>query len=43
MTASRGGEVLAGLASTIVLRDVAGLIFGLVYERTRNLVAPSIV
>ncbi len=35
--------VLPALASTVVNQAVVGLAFGVIFERTRNLVAPSIV
>jgi membrane protease YdiL (CAAX protease family) len=37
------GNVLAGLAVCIVMQTVLGFVFGYVFHRTRNLVAPSLV
>jgi membrane protease YdiL (CAAX protease family) len=42
-TATGHSGWLPALASTIVYQAVLGLAFGVVYERTRNLVAPTIV
>lgn len=38
-----GTGLLPALASTLVSQAVLGLAFGMIFERTRNLVAPSIV
>lgn len=37
-----GGDVLAGLAACIVSQAIFGLCFGIVFNRTRNLLAPSV-
>jgi membrane protease YdiL (CAAX protease family) len=42
-SATGSGALLPALLSTIVIQSVLGLGFGLIFERTRNLVAPSIV
>ncbi len=39
---SMGGNLLAGLAICIVSQAVTGLAFGIIFRRTRNLVAPSV-
>jgi membrane protease YdiL (CAAX protease family) len=31
------------IASTIVFQGFLGVVFGIIFERTRNLIAPSIV
>ncbi len=36
------GNLLAGLAFCIVSQTVSGLVFGYVFERTRNLIAPTV-
>lgn len=36
------GNLLAGLAFCIISQSVSGFIFGFVYHRTRNLIAPSV-
>ena len=41
-TASMDGDVLAGLALCIVSQTIAGLALGYIFERTRNLIAPSV-
>jgi len=41
-TRSLGGDYLAGLAMTVVLQACAGLVFGLMFMRTRSLIAPTI-
>ena len=41
-TQSMDGNILAGLALCLVSQTVAGFVYGYVYERTRNLIAPSI-
>jgi membrane protease YdiL (CAAX protease family) len=41
-TAQFGGNVLGGLAWCIVSQGVIGLAFGYVFQRTRNLVAPTV-
>lgn len=41
-TQAMDGNFLAGLALCLVSQTVAGFAYGYVYERTRNLVAPSI-
>ncbi|HKE00023.1 MAG TPA: CPBP family intramembrane glutamic endopeptidase [Planctomycetota bacterium] len=40
---SRDGNVVAGLAATIVVQGTSGLGLGVIFERTRSLIAPSIV
>lgn len=37
------GDLLAGLAVCLLSQTVSGLWFGLIFQRTRNLVAPSVV
>lgn len=39
---SMDGNVLAGLALCLVSQTVSGLVYGVVFQRTRNLIAPSI-
>lgn len=40
---SGGGDYLAGAALTVLFQSTMGLAFGLIYRRTGNLLAPSIV
>lgn len=42
-TSTVGGNVLAGLALTIVSQSVFGLVAGILFWRTRNLIVPSVV
>lgn len=41
-TVAKDGNVLIGLALCVVAQALAGLVFGLVFHRTRNLLAPSL-
>lgn len=41
-TLSFGGDVAAGLAWCVVSQGVTGFVFGYVFHRTRNLVAPTV-
>ncbi len=41
-TRMMGGDLLAGLAACLVSQAVSGLAYGLVFSRTRNLLAPSV-
>lgn len=38
-----GGSLLPAVAATLVNQAVLGLAFGIIFERTRNLLAPSVV
>jgi membrane protease YdiL (CAAX protease family) len=38
-----GGDVLQGLALGIASHSISGLAMGVIFQRTRNLIAPSIV
>lgn len=38
---SMGGNLLAGVAICIISQTVSGLVFGYVFERTRNLIVPT--
>ena len=42
-TQTMGGDVLAGLALGIASHSVMGLALGILFQRTRNLIAPSLV
>lgn len=41
-TRMTGGDYLAGLAVTVVLQACSGLVFGLMFMRTRSLIAPTV-
>jgi membrane protease YdiL (CAAX protease family) len=41
-TRSMEGNLLAGLALCIVSQTVSGLVYGIVFQRTRNLITPSV-
>jgi membrane protease YdiL (CAAX protease family) len=41
-TRMMGGDLLAGLAACLVSQAISGLAYGLVFSRTRNLLAPSV-
>ena len=36
-------DIIAGVASAIIIRATAGLAFGIVFQRTRNLLACSAI
>ena len=38
-----GGDILQGLALGIASHGMMGLALGIIFQRTRNLIAPSIV
>lgn len=42
-TQAMDGNILAGLALCMVSQTVSGLVYGIVFQRTRNLAAPSVV
>jgi membrane protease YdiL (CAAX protease family) len=41
-TRMMGGDMLAGAAACLVSQTISGLAYGLVFSRTRNLLAPSV-
>lgn len=41
-TQSMGGNILAGLAVCLVSQTIAGFVYGYVYQRTKNLIVPSV-
>ena len=42
-TQTMGGDVLQGLALGIASHSISGLAMGVIFQRTRNLIAPSII